>query len=86
MVPCSLPRWSPAYREKMAYATAYFITDAQVTGRCLQTLLRDVVVKDGKYNLCLDASSPKLTTQPSNRHLHRLHYDLFQGLPRVANH
>ena len=34
----------------MAYATAYFITDAQVTGRCLQTLLRDVVVKDGKFN------------------------------------
>lgn len=50
MVLRSLPRWSPAYREKMAYATAYFITDAQVTGRCLQTLLRDVVVKDGKFN------------------------------------
>ncbi|KAJ9121081.1 hypothetical protein QFC24_005062 [Naganishia onofrii] len=41
-----LPRWSPAYREKMAYATAYFIVDAQVSGKCLQTLLRDVVVKD----------------------------------------
>lgn len=43
----SLPRWSPAYREKMAYATAYFILENQVTGKCLQPLLRDVVVKDG---------------------------------------
>ncbi|KAI5453696.1 hypothetical protein NCC49_005515 [Naganishia albida] len=41
-----LPRWSPAYREKMAYATAYFILENQVTGKCLQPLLRDVVVKD----------------------------------------
>ncbi|KAJ9094359.1 hypothetical protein QFC19_007967 [Naganishia cerealis] len=41
-----LPRWPSAYREKMAYATAYFILENQITGRCLQTLLRDVVVKD----------------------------------------
>lgn len=33
----------------MAYATAYFILENQVTGKCLQPLLRDVVVKDGNY-------------------------------------
>jgi hypothetical protein len=46
----------------MAYATAYFILENQVTGKCLQPLLRDVVVKDGNYIFFSSETKTSLTT------------------------
>jgi hypothetical protein len=84
----SLPRWSPAYREKMAYATAYFIVDAQVSGKCLQTLLRDVVVKDGKpnHNFIGMTRLIFIFTSSVGRCLHQLHHHFLQSLPRHRDH
>ena len=42
-----LPKWDHASREKLAEATALLIVDLQVSPRCLASLTRDHVVKDG---------------------------------------
>lgn len=41
-----LPKWDPAMREKLAYATAYFLSEGLSHGRCFQSLYKDHVVKD----------------------------------------
>jgi hypothetical protein len=39
-------------REKLAYATAYFLSEGLSHGRCFQSLYKDHVVKDGEFS-CL---------------------------------
>jgi len=41
-----LPKWDPEMREKLAYATAYFLSEGLSHGRCFQSLYKDHVVKD----------------------------------------
>ncbi len=40
-------------REKLAYATAYFLSEGLSHGRCFQSLYKDHVVKDGECGLVL---------------------------------
>ena len=42
-----LAKWDPASRTKLAEATALLILDLQCAPRCLQSLSKDHVVKDG---------------------------------------
>ena len=42
-----LPKWDPASREKLASATALLFIELQTSSRCLQSLAKDHVVKDG---------------------------------------
>jgi hypothetical protein len=44
----SIAKWDPLSREKLAYATACFVTEGLISGKCLQSLWRDAVVKDGE--------------------------------------
>lgn len=41
-----IAKWDPLTREKLAYATACFVTEGLASGKCLQSLWRDAVVKD----------------------------------------
>jgi hypothetical protein len=42
-----LAKWDPSAREKLASATALLIIELQISPKCLQSLAKDHVVKDG---------------------------------------
>lgn len=64
-----LAKWDPAQRAKLAEATALLILDLQCNPRCLQSLAKDHVVKDGVALAFLTAFCRTYLTKQNVEHL-----------------
>jgi len=64
-----LAKWDPASRAKLAEATALLILDLQCSPRCLQSLVKDHVVKDGVALAFLTAFCRTYLTKQTVEHL-----------------
>ncbi|BEI88475.1 uncharacterized protein CcaverHIS019_0111930 [Cutaneotrichosporon cavernicola] len=64
-----IPKWNPSQRAKLAEAVALFVADVGIQAKCLQSLAKDHVVKDGVALSFLTAFFHTYLSKQSIEHL-----------------